>query len=76
MQTGRYNLSGMPSGSITSPIAPTIPPNTQEDEHIYHELDMHTADNFLRSVAATAEEGELYAVFGHSLPERNSNKYN
>lgn len=76
MQTGRYNLSGMPPGRITSPRSPPIPPKTQEDEHIYHELGMPTALKNLRSDAAQAEEGELCVVYELTLPNVNSKHFN
>jgi hypothetical protein len=75
MPTGRFNLSRMPPGSITSPTAPTIPPKTQVDEHIYHELDMHTADHILRPFAAKAEADELYEVYELTLPDKNSDHF-
>jgi hypothetical protein len=74
-QTGRYNLSGMPPGSNTSPRAPPIPPKTQENENIYHELDMRTARKNLCSDAAKAEEGELYEVYELTLPDKNSDHF-
>ena len=75
MQTGRYNLSRMPPASSTSPGAVPIPPKTQEDEQIYHELDMHTARKNLRSDEAKAEEDELCVVYELTLPDKNSNHF-
>jgi hypothetical protein len=56
-----------PPGNSTSP---STPPKTTE-ENIYQELPMHTARNKLRSDSATAEEGEVYAIYDYTLPNQN-----
>ena len=51
----------MPPDSSTSHRGPPIPPRTTE-ENIYEDVQMNTARKNLSSDAATAEEGEVYAV--------------
>jgi len=75
MQTDRYNLGGMPPARINSPRAPAIPPKTQEDENIYDELQYRTVSKNLGSGAARADEGEMYAVYEFTLPDRNQNHF-
>ena len=64
-----------PQGSSTSPCAPPVPPKTAEG-NIYEDLRMHTARNNLRSDAARAEEGEVYAIYDYTLPNKNLNHFN
>jgi hypothetical protein len=57
------------SNNIVSHKPPALPPR---EEPIYADVQMRPVRNNLRSDAAKSEEGEVYVVYEHVLPDRFS----
>jgi hypothetical protein len=66
-QTARHNFHVTSSSNITSQTPPPLPPKT---EHIYTDLQKRPVRSNLRSDPAKPEEGEVYVVYEHVLPDR------
>jgi hypothetical protein len=73
-QTANSNLRVMPTSSYTSHRGPPVQPKAAQ-ENIYEDAEKLTARKKLSSVAATAEEGEVYAVYDYTVPNQNVNHF-
>jgi hypothetical protein len=65
----------MPPGSSTSHRPPHLPPKTQVVENTYDDAQIYTALNNPHSNATKADQGEVYAIYELTLPDRNTDQF-